>query len=648
MSNQNNIKKDYETFSSHPVKKNAEGDVSLTAINKIPSETQTEDPNFRKDNETLINLAKKHQSQQTDNFANGLSASKFSNNKQQREVEIANSQNFGGTSKEISLPEAVIDGRKGDFISQKNVVKQKNEIIFAGATQNLNLNASNAKSYNNQSNDTFSLKPKEMALAVGDEFLDATKEVIDTAKKIVTGETSNLSYAEEKEIRKTEKAEAKDNKLLARDGWLARKGHTITYVGLFLFSLVVYFRPYEWIPGFENMTSIALVFAIITLLFYLPTQLATEGNLTILTTEVKCVLFLAVWSVLTFPIAKDVGVAWKTYNEVFIKIIMVFIVMVNALRTKERLKGLMWLSIAVGVMLSYQALQLYNEGKFEVEGYRVNPDFGGMFGNPNDTALHLVIFTPVAVVLGLATKNKIAKLIYFGSATLMVMANFVMQSRGGFLGLIAISAILVWKLSKNNRLLVVGISLFIGFLVLTFAPGNYWLRIASIVDPSLDPVGSSDQRKELLIRSIQVTLRNPFGIGLGCFPIVGIRDLQTHNAFTQVSSELGWMGLAAYLIFLISPFRKLGAMERKLESNKELKWMYYLTIGLQASIIGYMVSSFFVSVAYQWFVYFPIAYAVCLRRIYKLHEETEALKGEVNNAEVEIKKDFKSGLAASQ
>ena len=121
-----------------------------------------------------------------------------------------------------------------------------------------------------------------------------------------------------------------------------------------------------------------------------------------------------------------------------------------------------------------------------------------------------------------------------------------------------------------------------------------------------------------------MTARNPWGIGLGNFPIVGIHNLQTHNAFTQVSSELGWLSFAAYVIFMVSPLRKLMAIERKMFSKRDLSWIYYLSIGVQASIVGYMVSSFFASVAYQWYIYYPVVYAVCLRRIYKLKEDDEA------------------------
>jgi O-antigen ligase len=144
----------------------------------------------------------------------------------------------------------------------------------------------------------------------------------------------------------------------------------------------------------------------------------------------------------------------------------------------------------------------------------------------------------------------------------------------------------------------------------------------SIFIPGLDPVGSSDARREMLERSLIVTLRNPWGIGIGNFPIVGIHEHQSHNAFTQVSSEIGLLGLAAYLVFMISPFRKLRAIERKCFDANEHNWFYYLSIGLQASIVGYWVSSFFASVAYNWFIYYLIAYAVAFRRIYNL--ETEA------------------------
>ncbi|HNQ16359.1 MAG TPA: hypothetical protein PKM58_12390, partial [Pyrinomonadaceae bacterium] len=219
---------------------------------------------------------------------------------------------------------------------------------------------------------------------------------------------------------------------------------------------------------------------------------------------------------------------------------------------------------------------------------------------------------------GLATKSKAAKIIYFATAIILVSANFITFSRGGFLGLIGSMAVLAWKLGRKNRLNVTIVGVIATALALILAPGNFGIRVLSIFIPGLDSVGSSDQRRELLERSIIVTLRNPWGIGIGNFPIVGIHNLVSHNAYTQVSSELGLLGLAAYLIFMVSPFRKLSAIERTLFSEDDHNWFYYVSVGLQASIVAYLISSFFASVAYNWFIYYLIAYAVAFRRVYRL------------------------------
>jgi len=231
--------------------------------------------------------------------------------------------------------------------------------------------------------------------------------------------------------------------------------------------------------------------------------------------------------------------------------------------------------------------------------------------------------TPLVLALGLAAKSKLMRFVYIAMAVFFVAANMVTYSRGGFLGLLVTGAVLAWKLGRKYRLNVTIASIVIGGIVILAAPGNYGLRMLSIFIPGLDVVGSSDQRRELLERSLLVTARNPWGIGIGNFPLVGIRNLQSHNAFTQVSSELGILGLIAYLVFMISPYRKLSAIERSLFDKDKLDWFYYLAIGLQAGIIGYMVSSFFASVAYNWFIYYLIAYAVAFRRIYSIENGSQ-------------------------
>ena len=427
-----------------------------------------------------------------------------------------------------------------------------------------------------------------------------------------------LPYSEQVKARQKLKIETRDRELLGDENWLKRNGHTLSYIGLYLFSIMVLFRPYELIPGLGFLSATAFYFAIATLAVYIPTQFATEGNLTMLSTEVKAVIALAAIALITMPIARDPGMAWEHFNDPFIKAVLIFIVMVNVIRTRGRLMGMMWLSLSIGVVLSYLALGMYMRGEMTVEGYRVGEVIGGMFENPNEMSMHLIMMIPIAVTLGLGTRSKAMKIVYFATAIIMLSANFVTFSRGGFLGLLGSMGVLAWKLGRKNRLNVTVVGLFATILTLILAPGNFGIRVLSIFIPGLDAVGSSDQRKELLERSIIVTLRNPWGIGIGNFPIVGIRNLVSHNAYTQVSAELGLLGLVAYLVFMISPFRKLGAIERTLFAKGDHNWFYYVSAGLQASIVAYMISSFFASVAYNWFIYYLIAYAVAFRRVYSL------------------------------
>lgn len=416
-----------------------------------------------------------------------------------------------------------------------------------------------------------------------------------------------------------EKRHAKDIKLLKQDNWLVRNGHFMTYIGLYLFTFMTLVRPYEIIPGTQFLASTTIYFALATIAIYVPSQIITESNLTMLSTEVKAILAMTAIALITMPISKDHAMAWDTFSDTYIKAVAIFIILVNVVRTRKRLMGLVTISLGIGVFLAIKTIRLYMAGEFSIEGYRVAiTEVRGIFGNPNEMAMHFIMMIPIAITLGIATKNKLLRLVYFTSAGLFLAANLFTQSRGGFLGLIGVTCVLVWKIGRKSRLNVSVVSMVLGALILAIAPGNYGIRLLSIFFPSLDPVGSAGARREGLITSLIVTARNPWGIGIGNSPVFGARNLQTHNAYTQVSSELGILGLIAYLVFIVSPFRKLGAIERTLYKANDLNWFYYLAIGLQASIVGYMITSFFASVAYNWFIYYLIAYAVAFRRIYSL------------------------------
>ncbi|HEX8068936.1 MAG TPA: O-antigen ligase family protein [Pyrinomonadaceae bacterium] len=398
----------------------------------------------------------------------------------------------------------------------------------------------------------------------------------------------------------------------------ARRGHALSYAGLFLFTVVLYFRPYELFPALAGFTSIAFWIAVPTLVVFFVTQFATAGNLTARPREVNIVLLFVLTALLSIPLAINRAEAWGEFDNTFDRAVLMFIVMVNVVRTERRLRALLWLALGASCFLSLNAIQDYRAGILAVQGERVAGAVGGMFGNPNDLALHLVTMLPVAVAFFFLKRNPLTKLLCAAAAALLIAAIVVTFSRGGFLGLIAAGGVLAWKLGRRHKLLVGACILAAALGFGALAPGEYAARLGTITNVSADVTGSSSQRQQLLIRSLMVTAQHPvFGVGMGNFHTVSIHELVSHNAFTQVSAELGLAALALYVWFMVAPLRRLRAVERETYAARRASRFYYLAVGLQAALVGYMVSSFFASVAYNFYVYYLVGYAVALRQLYE-------------------------------
>jgi putative inorganic carbon (HCO3(-)) transporter len=423
---------------------------------------------------------------------------------------------------------------------------------------------------------------------------------------------------------KDERADADAEGAASRDAALPRKrGHGLTYAGLFLFTFVVYFRPYELVSALAPLAPwLAFPLAIATALFYFPAQLGLEGNLTAPLREVKLVLLLCLFAALSLPLAINRGEAWDGFVD-YLKVVLVFVMLVNAVRTAGRLRALALLLFAASVVLSLGALADYRAGRFNTGGERIAGIVGGMFGNPNDLAMHLSTMVPLAFVFFLSSRA-LKKIVYAALAVLMAAAVVLTFSRGGFLGLAAGSLVLMWKLGRRHRLLVFVASAVAVAGFVAVMPAEYSGRLTTIVDTAQDLTGSAGARREILIVSIVNIIKHPlFGVGMSNFHIVSIHEQVSHNAYTQVGSELGIPAMITYVLFLLAPLKRLRRVERETLPLKRSR-DYYWAVGLQASIVAYMVSSFFGSVAYLWYIYYLVALAVCFHRIYESKKLTAA------------------------
>jgi O-antigen ligase len=396
------------------------------------------------------------------------------------------------------------------------------------------------------------------------------------------------------------------------------RGHALSFATLFLFTLVLYARPAEFYPSAVTK-SLALIIGVITLAVFVTTQLSLDGRLTARPSEVNLALLFMVAGLLSIPLAIDPAIAWNEFSATFVRGILIFIVIINVVRTPGRLKALLLLSIVTALFLSVQAIDDYRLGLNVVEGYRAAGRGTGIFGNTNDMALFLVTMLPFSIAFFFASKGGLKKAIHAACAVMMLFGIVLSYSRGAFLGVLVVSVFFGLKIGRRSKFEVIALLAGGAVAMIVLAPSGYGDRLLSIFLPGLDPNGSADTRRGELFRSIYVALRHPLlGIGMGNYqPNMSYNGLVTHNSYTQVASEMGLLALALYAMFIVTPIRKLAVIARQTFMAREQSQFYYLALGLQASLLVFMVSSFFLSVAYAWNIYYLVGYAVCFRRIYE-------------------------------
>ena len=253
------------------------------------------------------------------------------------------------------------------------------------------------------------------------------------------------------------------------------------------------------------------------------------------------------------------------------------------------------------------------------EEKRLTGSLSGIYGNPNDLALCIVLVFPFCTMFMLSTTNIIKKIFWIVAMGFMGFALLLTYSRAGVVALVASGMVLVWEFGVRGRRH--GFLIMVGFMALCITvvagPKGYFRRLASVFDPALDvegDKGSWQARKELLILSIKTTVEYPvLGVGAGNFQVISDWHV-THNSYTELSAEGGIPALILYLLIIRRTFINLREAQVFARGHPDLQ---LLDGALRVSFAAFMVGSFFDSVAYNYFPYFLIAYTGALLKITK-------------------------------
>jgi hypothetical protein len=247
----------------------------------------------------------------------------------------------------------------------------------------------------------------------------------------------------------------------------------------------------------------------------------------------------------------------------------------------------------------------------------------------NDLGVVMMVGFPLTLLLltsARGAKRWALVLILVGISVTMARSG----SRGGFLGFIAAGVaalVLANGVSLTRRVFVLAAAV---IALVAGAPPGYWKQMNTILAPKEDYNYTAwDGRKAVAERSIGYISQYPaFGLGIENFaraectisPKIAalkingpIRCIPTHNSYLQTGAEVGIPGFLIWVSLviggIIAPVRLRGRLPKSWRRGTESeRFLYNATSFFSVSMVGFAVTSFFVSFAWVDPVYVLAAF----------------------------------------
>jgi putative inorganic carbon (HCO3(-)) transporter len=407
--------------------------------------------------------------------------------------------------------------------------------------------------------------------------------------------------------------------------------------GLLIFSILLFFRPQDQIAALGAL-HISDAAAVIGLVAMVMLNVSRGKAIIRLTPELAGVLALGAFILIGVPFSFWAGGSLQVFTSYYVQVALIFLLMVNTVTSPRRVERICWVIVLAFGYVAARTIFDYMRGINLVEGHRASGPVGGFFANPNDLALNLVAFLPLAMMYVQRPGPVVKRIVSLGITLLMLTAIVLTKSRSGQLGAAAmLLTYLIFTRSLRPGTLI-GLVL-AGLIVVPSLPASYWERMSSIVNEEQDATKSSQERRMLMEQAWQIFLDNPiFGIGAGQFqnytdPGRAAKWRVTHNALLQVAAELGVFALITFSFLIVRAFgaawwtrktlswiylrgrlKGAAADEDGLDAD-ERRFLQTTGAALIAALAGWFVCAMFASVAFNWTFYYLLGLAVTSRDI---------------------------------
>lgn len=377
-----------------------------------------------------------------------------------------------------------------------------------------------------------------------------------------------------------------------------------------LWLIALFIAPQLWVKWMLNWSVDLFIYPFWLLVLAMRRRLGAFFSVSV---QDKFFLLMIVWMILSW-VTNAPPAAMPTILLNYVKWYVLFRLVIATVDSPEALRHAAIAIILVAGIVAIEAIDHMNnpqgigwagqtfswvDPSAQELGIDARTRWVGIFDGPGVFCVMFTIALPFALQYLAGAYPFWKRLVaLFLLAPLFLYAIYSTGSRGGFLTTLAIVG--GWVVSRYkigfDKLLLMGIG---GAIFMILGPAY----LTSTTDSSR----SAQNRVNMWIEGLEMVQYNPiFGIGKGNFgPYTG--RLIAHNSGIEVMGEMGMVGLFLWIGLIYFGLRSIAA--RFLESSDARERQ--LLIALALAILGYLVSSLFVTLEYEtWYVLLALGGAV--------------------------------------
>lgn len=410
---------------------------------------------------------------------------------------------------------------------------------------------------------------------------------------------------------------------------------TRPFFGVLMWTWIAYFNPhrYAWSDTVYNF-PVAMAVAIPTLMGLLFTR---KLNRDIFTRESALILMLWLWMCVTLVCALQVPLFAGHIQDgtdrliQITKILLMTFVTMLAVNSRTRLRQLVLvIALSLGVRAVWASIfGIRTGGEFRVYG-----PHDSFLSDNNDFALALNMTLPLIYFLIPSEPRRWARYGLWLCFLASILCVILTYSRGGLLGLATV-LFLIAMISRYRIIAVASLAMVV-LLTLSFAPQAWTDRMERMAHGEVD--SSMMQRLIAWRTGWNLAMDYPItGGGLEAYPDVAVfqhyqpekmpggrASSGPHSIYFQVVGELGFPGLALFLLLLGSCLLSLRSLRYQARRRDRSHWAIPYTRMFEVSLAAFAVSGAFLGRAY-FDLWFEIVACIVVLRLLCRREAAEQL-----------------------